>query len=76
MVEGDFIDLRPDLVAGAIVKPDFRRAWTKPLPKQGKISSTQESPSYSDEEINRLLDRSQYKNSDGSGNWHPNMLAT
>jgi len=73
VVEGDFIDLRPDLAAGAI-GPD-PKAMDKTPPEKGKVLSIQESPSYSDAEIDAMLDKTQYSNSDGSGNWHPNMLA-
>jgi hypothetical protein len=73
VLDGDFIDERGDLAAGAIGKPAAVKREDGPV--NPPISEPTESPGYSDEEINRLLDRSQYKNSDGSGNWHPNMLA-
>ena len=72
-LDGDFIDLRLDLLSAAVGRPEAVKRET--LPTNKNLLQTNASPSYSDEEINRLLDRSQYKNSDGSGNWHPNMLA-
>ena len=71
LVEGDFIDLRPDLAAGAI-GPDPKGKTDGPVKQP--ISGPTESPAYSDADLDRLLDKSQYRNSDGSGNWHPAML--
>jgi len=71
VVEGDFIDLRPDLAAGAI-GPDPKGKTDGSVNRP--ISEPTESPAYSDADLDRLLDKSQYKNSDGSGNWHPAML--
>jgi len=71
VVEGDFIDLRPDLAAGAI-GPD-PKGMDKTPPKKGKVLSIQESPAYSDADLDAMLDKSQYRNSDGSGNWWDNM---
>jgi predicted P-loop ATPase len=72
-LDGDFIDLRLDLLSAAVGRPEAVKRET--LPTNRNLLQTNASPSYSDEEINRLLDRTQYRNSDGSGNWHPNMLA-
>jgi len=73
LVDGDFIDLRDDLVSGAI-GPDPKGKTDRTI-KSPELNVPSESPSYSDAELDALLDRSQYRNSDGSGNWHPAMVA-
>jgi len=73
VIGGDFIDLREDLEAGAIGKPAAVKRETLPI-NQNSLPINGESPAYSEADIDVLLDRSQYKNSDGSGNWHPAML--
>jgi len=70
LVEGDFIDLRPDLAAGAI-GPDPKGKTDGPVKQP--ISGPTESPAYSDADLDAMLDKSQYRNSDGSGNWWDNM---
>jgi len=69
VTDGDFIDLRPDLVEGAIGKP----AATKGEPIVATKVEANVAPSYSDADLDAMLDKSQYKNSDGSGNWWENM---
>jgi hypothetical protein len=70
VLDGDFIDLRADLVAGAVGKPPkVKREATD----QTQSSDPNQSPGYSEAELDAMLDRTQYKNSDGSGNWWENM---
>jgi len=69
LVDGDFIDLRPDLEAGAIGKP----AATKGEPIVATKAGANVAPSYSDADLDAMLNKSQYKNSDGSGNWWENV---
>jgi len=71
VVEGDFIDLRPDLAAGAI-GPD-PKGKSNGTVKQAELNGPSVSPSYSDADLDAMLDKSQYRNSDGSGNWWDNM---
>jgi hypothetical protein len=73
VIKGDFIDLRPDLVAGAVGKPPKVKRDDGPVNRP--ISGPTESPAYSDADLDAMLDKSQYRNSDGSGNWHPAMVA-
>ena len=76
VLDGDFIDLRVDLVAGAVGKPP--RAAPDGTVNSGELnerSAPGEAPGYSDADIEAMLDKSQFKNSDGSGNWWDNMLA-
>jgi hypothetical protein len=74
VLDGDFIDLRPDLAAGAIGKGAAVKRETLPI-NQNPLPINGESPAYSDADIDAMLDRSQYGNSDGSGNWHPTMVS-
>jgi Virulence-associated protein E-like domain len=74
VIGGDFINLRPDLEAGAIGKPAAVKRETLPI-NQNSLPINGESPAYSDADLDAMLDKSQYRNSDGSGNWHPNMVA-
>ena len=65
LVEGDYIDLRPDLAAGAIGRP----------PREGKQGNghappSGEAPGYSDEDIKALLQKSQIP-----GHWYNSMLS-
>ncbi len=69
VLDGDFINLRGDLYDDRIGKPRM----DKTPPEKGKVLSIQESPAYSDADLDAMLDKSQYKNSDGSGNWWENM---
>jgi len=69
VIDGDFIDQRDDLVPGAIGKTRM----DKTPPEKGKVSSIHEAPGYSDADLDAMLDKSQYRNSDGSGNWWENM---
>jgi hypothetical protein len=72
VLDGDFINLRSDLYDARIGKPVADgKEKTRPA---ASVSSLNESPSYSDDDLDAMLDKSQYKNSDGSGNWHPAML--
>jgi hypothetical protein len=70
LLDGDFIDQRPDLWSGRIERP---RAVKADGPVNPTISGTNAAEGYSDADIDGLLDKSQYKNSDGSGNWWENM---
>jgi hypothetical protein len=74
VIGGDFINLRPDLEAGAIGKPAAVKRETLPI-NRNSLPINGESPAYSEAELDAMLDKSQYKNSDGSGNWHPAMVA-
>jgi len=71
LVDGDFIDCRSDLNPRAIGKP----AATKGEPIVATKAGANVAPSYSDADLDVMLDKSQYRNSDGSGNWHPAMVA-
>jgi hypothetical protein len=74
VLDGDFINLRSDLYDGRIGKPAAVKRETLPI-NRNSLPINGESPAYSEADIDAMLDKSQYKNSDGSGNWHPNMLA-
>jgi len=70
VIDGDFIDQRPDLWPGRIEKP---RAAKVDGPVNTGISGPHTSPIHSDEELEAMLQRSQFKSSDGTGNWHNEM---
>jgi hypothetical protein len=67
---GDFIDNRIDLTPGAI----GRQRPNGPV-KQAQLNGPNAAPGYDEAEIEALLQKSQFKNRDGSGNWHPSMVA-
>jgi hypothetical protein len=71
VLDGDFIDNRGDLVAGAIDKPAAVKREDGPV--NTGISGPHAAPGYSDADLDAMLDKTQYRNSDGSGNWWENM---
>jgi hypothetical protein len=73
VLDGDFINLRGDLYDARIGKPAAVKRETLPINQNSP--PTNESPAYSDADLDAMLDKSQYRNSDGSGNWHPNMTS-
>ena len=73
VLDGDFINLRGDLYDARIGKQVADRADGPAKPAD--LSGRQASPAYTDAELDAMLDKTQYTNSDGSGNWWDNMLA-
>jgi len=72
VLDGDFINLRSDLYDARIGKPASVKRETLPI-NQNSLPINGESPAYSDADLDAMLDKSQYRNSDGSGNWWENM---
>jgi hypothetical protein len=70
LLDGDFIDCRSDLNPGAIGRT-VKQAELN-VPSVDPVNPI-ESPAYSEADLDAMLDKSQYKNSDGSGNWWENM---
>jgi hypothetical protein len=68
---GDFIDNRIDLTLGAIGRQPTERSTVN----SAQLSGPNAAPGYDEAEIEALLQKSQFKNRDGSGNWHPSMVA-
>jgi hypothetical protein len=75
VVDGDFIDCRSDLNPGAIGRTVKQAELNVRSvgPVNSGNSGPQASPSHSDEELEAMLQNSQFRTSDGSGRWHNEM---